>query len=315
MSTTTSRLGLLKPATTGEAVNVATQLNNNYDKIDTNINFRVVANATARNAISPIWEGLSVRETDTGRCYVSNGSLPVSGSWNELVTTGSSVTFTGTNTVNLSGAASGTDKLTALVTGDGFDRFRMRADGRMDWGSGSGARDTNLYRGGANLLQTDDSLTVGIDLAVTGNLTGAANLNMGAWTSFTPTWTASTTNPVLGNGVLVGRYQRVGRTIICHINLTPGSTTTFGSGNYSFALPTSAANQGAAYIGNAQFLASNGTDRYLGQVVVSAGATTTSAFFPTSATPAKAGFMTPTTPETFSSGDQLRITFTYEAAS
>lgn len=312
MSSTTSRLGLYKPATTGESVNVTTDLNNNYDKIDTNLNFRVVANATARNAVSPIWEGLNVRESDTGRCYVSNGTLPVSASWNELVTTGSSVTFTGTNLINLSGSASGTDKLAALVTGDSVDRFRLSATGRHEWGSGALTRDTNLYRGAANLLQTDDSFTIGIDLAVTGNFTGAANVNTGAWTTYTPTWTGSTTNPVLGNGVLVGRYMRVGRTIVVHVNLTPGSTTTFGSGNYNWAMPVAAANQGCSYVGSAHLL---GAARWVGQTVVSPGASTCSAFFPTSSSVTTTNFMTLTVPEAFGNGDQLRLTMIYEAAS
>ncbi|MEU5197294.1 hypothetical protein AB0G86_25135 [Streptomyces scabiei] len=312
MSTTTTRLGLLKPATTGEAVNVATQLNNNYDKIDTNINFRVVANATARNAISPIWEGLSVRETDTGRCYVSNGTLPVSGSWNELVTTGSSITFTGTNLINLSGSASATDKLATLVTGDAFDRMRIRSDGRIDWGSGTGARDTNLYRSAADTLKTDDSFVVGTDLTVTGNFLGATNVNTGAWTAFTPTWTSSGTAPALGNGVLVGRYQRVGRTITCHINLIPGSTSTFGTGNYSFALPATSANQGCSYVGNAHLL---GAARWNGQTVISPNSTTVSPFFPSNSSTTTTAFMTSTVPEAFGNGDQLRMTFQYEAAS
>ncbi|MET7739614.1 hypothetical protein [Streptomyces sp. NPDC005385] len=312
MSSTTTRLGLYKPATTGESVNVATDLNNNYDKIDTNINFRVVANATARNAISPTWEGLSVRETDTGRCYVTNGSAPVSASWTEIITTGATFTLTGANLVNLSGSASSTDKLGAFVAGDTFDRYRLRADGRQEWGTGALARDVNLYRGGTNLLQTDDSFTVGTDLTVTGTFAGASNVNTGGWTSYTPTWTGSTTNPVLNNGVLVGRYQRTGRTITCHVNLIPGSTTTYGSGNYNFALPVQAANQGCSYIGSAHLL---GANRWMGQTVISPNATSFSPFFNNSSAATTASFMSPTIPEAFGNGDALRCTFVYEAIS
>ena len=38
--------------------------------------------------------------------------------------------------------------------------FRIGPDGDIEWGSGAGARDTNLYRGAANVLKTDDSLAV-----------------------------------------------------------------------------------------------------------------------------------------------------------
>lgn len=49
---------------------------------------------------------------------------------------------------------------TALVTGDTFDRYRVYADGLIEWGTGNVARDTNLYRSAANVLKTDDSFIV-----------------------------------------------------------------------------------------------------------------------------------------------------------
>lgn len=132
-----------------------------------------------------------------------------------------------------------------------------------------------------------------------------------AWTSYTPTWTASTTNPSVGNGTLIGRYQKIGRTVIAHINLTAGSTTTFGSGNYNFTIPVAAANVGASLIGNAMLL---GTDRWNGTINISPGASTLAPFFPISSTNTRTDFMTNTRPETFVNGTQLRLTFTYESA-
>lgn len=49
----------------------------------------------------------------------------------------------------------------AIVTGDTFDRWRLQADGRMDWGPGNGARDTNLYRNGVGSLTTDGYFVMG----------------------------------------------------------------------------------------------------------------------------------------------------------
>lgn len=57
-------------------------------------------------------------------------------------------------------AAVGNPALGAIVSGDTFDRYRVFADGKTEWGSGAGARDTNLYRDSANSLTTDDALTV-----------------------------------------------------------------------------------------------------------------------------------------------------------
>ena len=140
----------------------------------------------------------------------------------------------------------------------------------------------------------------------------------GAWSTWTPTWTGSTTNPVLGNGSLIGRYSKIGRQVTCHINLTPGSTTTFGSGNYAWAIPFASASTGAAFIGNCHFLASGsgGTgNRFIGHTVISSGASTIGCFFPPSETNVATDFMSPTQPETFRNGDQLRITFVYESSS
>lgn len=57
------------------------------------------------------------------------------------------------------------------------------------------------------------------------------------WFSYTPTWTATTTNPTLGNGVLNGRFTINGRTVTIVGTLSVGSTTTMGSGVYYWALP------------------------------------------------------------------------------
>ena len=58
----------------------------------------------------------------------------------------------------------------SYVTGDSFVRFTFLGDGDMEWGSGAVAADTNLYRGGANLLSTDDSFSVGANASISGNL-------------------------------------------------------------------------------------------------------------------------------------------------
>jgi hypothetical protein len=57
------------------------------------------------------------------------------------------------------------------------------------------------------------------------------------WSSYSPAWTATTTNPTLGNGTLTGAYMEMGQTVQVRIVLTVGSTTSVGSGVYSFSLP------------------------------------------------------------------------------
>ena len=62
-----------------------------------------------------------------------------------------------------------------------------------------------------------------------------------AWTSYTPVWTAATTNPAIGNGTISGKYCQVNKLVVARINVTFGSTTTYGSGNFFFSYPVTAA--------------------------------------------------------------------------
>lgn len=57
------------------------------------------------------------------------------------------------------------------------------------------------------------------------------------WISYTPTWTSTGTAPSLGNGTLIGRYIKIGKLVHVFIRLTWGSTTSAGTGDYSFSLP------------------------------------------------------------------------------
>ncbi|MER6098333.1 hypothetical protein ABT154_21245 [Streptomyces sp. NPDC001728] len=132
-----------------------------------------------------------------------------------------------------------------------------------------------------------------------------------AWQTYTPTWTAATTNPVLGNGSIVGRYKRIGKTVHLQIDLAMGSTTTYGSGAWSVTLPLVAAAASGSRIGTAQAL---GGTRFQGQVVISSAASGTSAFFPASASVSNLSSVASNVPFAWASGNELRITVTYEAA-
>jgi hypothetical protein len=70
--------------------------------------------------------------------------------------------------------------------------------------------------------------------------TGPASSDSLAWNTYTPSWTASITNPSIGDGSLVGRYKQIGKTTFVNIKTTMGSTTTYGSGTWRFSLPVSA---------------------------------------------------------------------------
>jgi hypothetical protein len=85
------------------------------------------------------------------------------------------------------------------------------------------------------------------DTDVVTKYTGSAWVEIayyGAWTSYTPTWSATGTAVSLGNGTITGKYMRQGSLVKVKIVLTMGSTTTYGTGFYRFTLPVTPAVDG-----------------------------------------------------------------------
>lgn len=89
------------------------------------------------------------------------------------------------------------------------------------------------------------------EVAVPAGMNAVTNLNivdkrgiMGIlWTPYTPTWTASPTNPVIGNGTISGRYVLLGpKTCLCRWTIVTGSSTTLGSGGYQVGHPFTSSN-------------------------------------------------------------------------
>jgi len=68
-------------------------------------------------------------------------------------------------------------------------------------------------------------------------------LPSGDWTDYSGTfaWTASTTNPTIGNGTIVARWSyNHAHEVTVNVKIACGSTSTKGTGNYSFSLPVAA---------------------------------------------------------------------------
>lgn len=125
--------------------------------------------------------------------------------------------------------------------------------------------------------------------------------------TYTVTWAGSTTNPVIGNGTIAGMYQITGRIAYTSLRVVCGSTTTYGSGTYTFTIPFSTAtitNMAFDCMVAAQDI-SAGT-LYTGSVPVS-GATIWPFTHGTTQ-------MSPTVPFTFANTDRITITFQYPIA-
>ena len=77
------------------------------------------------------------------------------------------------------------------------------------------------------------------DTGPTGPTGPTGSFAIAPWQTYTPLWTASTTNPVIGNGSVTGRYVTIGATIMGEIRVLAGSANfTRGSGTYYLSLPT-----------------------------------------------------------------------------
>jgi len=150
-------------------------------------------------------------------------------------------------------------------------------------------------------------------LDVTGDINASSALRIGGtavgtWTTFTPTWTATTTNPAIGNGFIGGSYTRVGKLIVGNAYVIAGSTTTYGAGAYLLSLPVAGSVQ-LGTVGSASLLdASGGYIAYHGTSIFNSS---TQLEFRIGN---GLGLFSPTVPVTMADSDQLRIDFCYEAA-
>ena len=144
-----------------------------------------------------------------------------------------------------------------------------------------------------------------------GQVLTAATLNTigAAWESWTPVWSASTTNPVIGNGFIGGSYCRINKTVIADGYVIAGSTTTFGTGNYRISVPISPMISSNGLIGYATlFDASAGYISYAG--VASQNSTSLVEF----RLGAASNLFGPTVPVTMANADQFRFQLIYQAA-
>ena len=128
------------------------------------------------------------------------------------------------------------------------------------------------------------------------------------WQSYTPTWTASTTNPTLGNGTLTGKYIQIGKLVVLNISFTFGSTTAFGTGDHYLSLPVEAAS--GLYDGSARFR-DTGIANYARIAGIATSLSSTKITLFTSLT-GNDNNWTPTIPFAMGNGDTLVIQIVYQ---
>ncbi|MFE9064941.1 hypothetical protein [Streptomyces violaceusniger] len=180
--TPTSRLGLYKSLPDGsEIVNYTQDLGQNWDKIDLASGFQACTSTTRPS--SP-YNGKAIRETDTARTYLHNGSSPASGGWVQIpnsastfnadlnLTSGGQLIVGGSpSDANLAVINSTTSAtlISGRLPGDTVSRWFVNTDGNTGWGpGGSTFADVTLARTGTATLTLTGSLTVTGNLSASG---------------------------------------------------------------------------------------------------------------------------------------------------
>lgn len=152
-----------------------------------------------------------------------------------------------------------------------------------------------------NKTLTSPKLNEAVALTSTSTELNLLHGQLGAWTSFTPSWT----NVTIGNATITARYCQIGKVVFCSIEFAMGSTTSITGYPIQFSLPVTAKN-GSVGIGNV-YMEDAGVSGYTG--VLRIVNTASIALFTYAG-----GVTTSTVPFTWATGDLFKTTFTYEAA-
>lgn len=116
---------------------------------------------------------------------------------------------------------------------------------KVDNPTGSTGDLAQFNENGSNIVRID---RLGTITAPKVTLNGGDKLDVGAWKTYTPAWTAVTTNPTFPNSPLwVGRYIYLNKNLLMvKLHLATGTGATKGSGNWRFSIPVTAS-ANAAY--------------------------------------------------------------------
>lgn len=134
----------------------------------------------------------------------------------------------------------------------------------------------------------------------------------GAWTTWIPTWPGLT----IGNAVVTGRFQQIGKLTVCRLHVVFGTTSAFTGSSFTFSLPVTSISYGGAATAQPLGMAiyyDAGSNLYHG--VVSWVSTTAAGFYATntSATYGTFSSVINTVPFTWGNLDELHCEFFYEA--
>ena len=150
----------------------------------------------------------------------------------------------------------------------------------------------------------------------TGPTGPAGRFEISPWTTYTPVLYGSTTNPVLGNGSITGRYMNVGATIFGEIRIIAGTTGfSRGSGSYSVSLPAAGIVENYQPVGQVVMRDEGPGVTYFGTAIFNNNVNDRiELYIQGQVATYEEGFaVTESTPFLFSANDKILIQFTYES--
>lgn len=95
------------------------------------------------------------------------------------------------------------------------------------------------FAGGTSGHSFDESNVLSVGATITDSSTSShiVDLRQVPPQSYTPSWTAASVNPSIGNGTITGIASKVGRAVTVQLRVVMGSTTTYGTGIWAFSVP------------------------------------------------------------------------------
>lgn len=127
-------------------------------------------------------------------------------------------------------------------------------------------------------------------------------MRVGGYSTYTPVWGSTGTQPTLNNGTITGRWSRIVDSVSVEMAFVYGSTSVSGTGTWTFTMPVAAASLNFMGVG---MLRDTAAGRFPG-IIRPASAST---FTIVGASGADANA---TVPFTWNAGDEVRASFTYE---
>ncbi len=144
-------------------------------------------------------------------------------------------------------------------------------------------------------------------------LAAASTLNSWVWDAWTPSWTALT----IGNATQVCEYLKIGKTVLFHMFITLGSTSSVSTAP-KFSLPVTARSSvyslTSQVVGHANFLDNPATVDYLGEVRIEDTSTAQILAANVAGTYLTQTAITSTVPFTWANGYKIAVNGFYEAA-